>query len=758
MARTHSRTRRVLLIGSALVGGGLVIGGALAWRRLSQATAFRPKVTAGEHALTPWFKLSTDNQLIVQVPRQDMGQGVASMLAMIVAEELDFDWSRVRFEQAAVAPIYANTVVLADGSPPALKSMMQNMARLIGVQMTGGSTSVRDAWGGMRQAAAAARQVLLTAAAQSWSVPVSELAIEQGIVRHAASQKQAPLASFAAAAAALPLPKEAPPKPVSAWTLLGKSPPRLDVPEKTLGQARFGIDMRPEGLLYAAVKHIPLVRGELQEVRWKQGKPPASVLHEVRGSDWLAVIARSWWEAERALEQAELIAGGASARLISDAAILKQYQAVLEGEDDPARLPDLGKPLRRVFGESGSIERALREAPAERRFSRDYSVPFQAHMTMEPLNCTARIKDGEVDVWVGNQAPTIVQWLASGMTGIPSDKVRVHTPYLGGGFGRRFDLEVIRQALACAKLTKGRPVQLIWSRREDIQHDAYRPPVMARMSAVFDASGAVAGWNHAMVGPSVSKSVLGRMNPMLAGNYPPDLTNAEGAMHLPYGFTHFRCQHAQVELPVPLGYWRSVGNSYNAFFVETFLDEIAQHLRRDPYLLRMQLLKDSPRHARVLEAAVSAARWASALPGPGWGRGLALAESFKSIVAMVVEVEVIGTTIQVRRITSAVDCGTALDPRNVKAQIASAAIFGLTAALKPTVTLKDGAVQESNFHELPLLRLNECPVFETVIIDSGAPLGGVGEIGVPPLAPALGNAIFAATGKRLREMPFKLPA
>ncbi len=761
MAR--SLTRRLFLVGSALVGGALVVGGGLAWRRLDGAARHRPATGPGETALTPWFKLTPDNRLVVFVPRQDMGQGILSMLAQIVAEELDFDWARVTAEQAGIHPAYANTIVLADGSPPALRGMMENVAKLIGVQMTGGSTSVRDAWGAMRHAAAAARAVLVEAAAARWQLPASDLAIERGIVRHAASGRAAPLAEFATDAAARALPGSPTPKPPAAWRLLGTSPLRLDIPDKVRGVARFGIDVRPQdttdttgGLLYAAVRHIPLVRGELQDVRWPGGKPPPAVLHEVRGRDWLAVIAKSWWEAERALGQAELVAGGASATTVSSARLRAQYRAVLDGEDDPKKLPDLGRPIRRVFNAYGDPDRALAAAAEKARFSADYAVPFLAHVPMEPLNCTARIREGKVDVWVGNQAPTIVQWLAAGVCDVPAEAVTVHTPWLGGGFGRRFDLEVIRQALACAKVTDGRPVQLIWSRREDIQHDAYRPMVAARMTATFDAAGQIALWQHEMVGPSVSKSVMGRMNPMLAGDYPPDVTNAEGAMHLPYRFAHFRCRHAQVDLPVPTGYWRSVGNGYNAFFVETFIDELAQAMKRDPYLLRRELLAEAPRHRAVLEAAVSAARWNAPLPGMGWGRGLALAESFKSIVAMVVDVEVIDQKVHVRRVVSAVDCGRALDPGNVRAQIAGGAIMGLTAALKDAITLEEGRVVQSNLHDYPLMTLAECPHFETVIVNSGAALGGVGEIGVPPAAPALGNAIFAATGKRLREMPFRL--
>jgi isoquinoline 1-oxidoreductase subunit beta len=747
-----SRARRAFLIGTGLVGGTLAIGTTLAWRRVAGAQSFKPPVTAGETAFNAWLKILPDSTIIVQVPRQDMGQGIYTMLAMLVAEELDADWSKVRVEQAQINPVYANVTALGDSAPAPMQAAMIATARVLGVQMTGGSTSTRDGWQPMRMAAASARSVLLAAAAVKWGVPVGELTVEKSIIKHAGSGKNSPLGEFAQAAAALPIPPIATPKAQKDWKLLGTSPARLDVVDKSLGKAQFGIDARPEGLLYATVKHIPFVSGVLQEVRWKNGAPPKEVLHQVRGDNWLAVISTSYWSALKALEQAELVGGGATGTVLSSEQLAARYNDVLDGKDGGFA------PIRRAFGEHGKAEKVIAATPGAQRIEAAYSVPFLAHATMEPLNCTAQIKDGKVDVWAGNQAPTVLQWLAAGNVGVAAENVTVHTPYLGGGFGRRFDIEVIRQALACAKVTNGKPVQLIWSREQDVQHDAYRPAVSARMTAALDDRGGVSAWHHRMVGPSVSKSVIGRMNPAFAGDFPPDKTNAEGAMELPYAFANFKCDHAQVDLPVPTGYWRSVGNSYNAFFVETFIDELAVALKKDPYLFRLELLKDQPRFAKVVDAAASAAGWSSALPGSGkgWGRGIALAESFKSIACMVVDVEVVGNDIKVRRVVSAVDCGTALHPDNVKAQISGATIYGLTAALKGNITLRDGIVQQNNFNDYSLMNMAECPQFETVIVNSGAALGGIGEVGVPPIAPALGNAIFAATGKRLRSLPFVL--
>ncbi|MBP6531249.1 MAG: xanthine dehydrogenase family protein molybdopterin-binding subunit [Burkholderiales bacterium] len=751
-AKKHSTARRVFLIGTGLIGGALAIGTTLAWRRVANAQTFKPKVKAGETAFNAWLKIAPDNTVIVQVPRQEMGQGIYTMLAMLVAEELDADWSKVRVEQAQINPVYGNVTALADSAPAAMQAAMTTTARVLGVQLTGGSTSTRDGWEPMRLAAASARNLLLAAAAVKWGVPATELSIEKSIITHSKSNKRAPLGEFAQAAAAMPVPPIAIPKAQKDWKLLGTSPPRLDVVEKARGTAQFGIDVRPDGLLYAAIKHIPFVSGTLQEVRWNGGAAPKEVLHQVRGENYLAVISTSYWSAQKALKEVTLVGGGPSGSVHSSAQLGAQYTEVLDGKAGAL------KPLHRTFGKHGDAERVIKAVPEKQRVEAEYSVPFLAHAPMEPLNCTAQIKDGNVDVWVGNQAPTAVLWLAAGNVGVPEENVTVHTPYLGGGFGRRVDLEVIRQALACAKVTGGKPVQLIWSREEDIKHDAYRPAVSARMSAALDDKGGVSAWHHRMVGPSVGKSVMGRMNPLAAGDFPPDKTNAEGAAELPYAFEHFKCDHAQVELPVPLGYWRSVGNSYTAFFVETFVDELAVALKKDPYLFRLELLKDQPRFAKVVDAAASAAQWSAVLPssGKGWGRGIALAESFKSIVCQVVDVEVVGKAIHVRRVVTAVDCGIALHPDNVKAQIASAAIYGLTAALKGKITFNEGIVEQSNLHDYALLSMAECPAFETVIVNSGAALGGIGEVGLPPIAPALGNAIFAATGKRLRALPFVL--
>ncbi len=758
--KRFSKTRRAILIGTGVIGGALAVGTTLAWRRVASGQKFMLPADGakGEASFNAWVKIAPDSTVTVAVPRQDMGQGIYTMLAMLVAEELDADWSKVAVVQAPISPVYGNMTMLVDGSPPAMRSMVLTTSKVLGLQATGGSTSTRDGWVPMRAAAASARAMLLAAAANKWSVPVSELTIEKSIIKHAKSSKSSAFGAFAKDAAAITPPSNVTPKPQSEWKILGTSPKRLDVVEKSTGTAQFGIDVRPDGLLYAAVKHIPYVRGTLQEVRWNNGAVPKQVLHQVRGSDWFAVISTSYWSAKKALEDVTLIGGGANSTLLSSAELSARYTEILNDKDSGV----IGgtNALHREFATQGDAKKIIANASAAQRIEATYSVPFLAHATMEPMNCTARIANGKVDVWGGNQAPTVVQWIAASMASVDNENVTVHTPYLGGGFGRRFDVEVVRQALACAKVTGGKPVQVIWSREEDIKHDAYRPAVSCAFSAALDDKGGVGAWHHRMVGPSVTKAVFARLNPLLAGDDPPDKTNCEGAADAPYrtSIANFRVDHAQVDLPVPLGYWRSVGHSFNAFFVEGFVDEIAFAMKKDPYLLRLELLKNEPRFVNVLSAAASAAQWSQPLVpstvAGKVGRGIAIAESFKSIVAQVVDVEIIDGKIKVRRVVSAVDCGMALHPENVKAQISSAAIYGLTAALKGKITLKDGQVEQGNFHDYPMMSIAECPQFETVIVNSGEALGGIGEVGLPPVAPALANAIFAATGKRLRDLPF----
>jgi isoquinoline 1-oxidoreductase subunit beta len=409
----------------------------------------------------------------------------------------------------------------------------------------------------------------------------------------------------------------------------------------------------------------------------------------------------------------------------------------------------------RTYESVGNVETAL-AAPAI-AVAADYHAPYLAHAAMEPLNCTAVVRGGrECEVWVGSQAPTLVRWFAARAAGLDSEAVMVHTPYLGGGFGRRAEMDVVMQAVMLAKMLPDTPVQLLWSREEDMQHDVYRPMAAARFRAALDSAGNIVGWHNRIVSQSCTGGISARLMPAAASDLMKDKTTSEGAFDLPYSMPNRLVEHVLVHEPVPVGFWRSVGHSYNAFFTECFLDECAHAAGKDPYEYRRAMLAHAPRFLKVLDTAATKAGWGTPLPA-GSGRGIAIAESFHSIVAQVAEVEIVDNLPQVRRVVCAIDCGFALDPNNVAAQMESGIIYGLSAALHGEITLKQGRVEQANFYNYDAVRLANTPKIEVHIVNSGIEhLGGVGEPGTPPIAPAVCNAIFAATGKRVRTLPIRL--
>jgi isoquinoline 1-oxidoreductase subunit beta len=735
--------RRKFLLGTAgVAGGGLAVGFLWANNTLSRDQQFKLPAAPNAASFNAWITIATDGIVTVAIPRQEMGQGINTMLAMYVAEELEVPLSQIRVVEPPIAPVYGNVVALSDGykhAPAPMLWAIKKIGTLVGIQVTGGSTSTRDGFMPMRSAAASAREMLLAEAASRWNVEPNTCGAKAGFIEHNPSKKTLSYGALASAAAARAAPTRIALKTPAQWKVLGTSPPRLDVPAKVDGSAQFGIDITLPNMLYAAVKHIPMVRGALQNVKWKNGVPPKSVVALAQGHDWIAAIATNTWTAQNALSEATLIGGGAGGCTVSSDALYKKYDAMLDAGGG------------REYERRGNVDEMLNTAPQV--VDVRYRVPFQAHATMEPLNCTVHWREGKMDVWLGNQSPTLVRWVAADASGLGGDAITVHTPYLGGGFGRRSDIEVLRQAIACAKLTNGKPVKLTWSREEDTRHDAYRPAVASRMRAAFDSKGDIAAWDHTIAGMSVMFDFVRRAAKPLASDAAPDPTNCEGATHLPYALPNFRVRHAQIDEGVPLGFWRSVGNSYNAFFVETFVDELAAKKQDDPYLFRKALLKNAPRFEKVLDEAASKSGWATALPR-GSGRGIAIAESFQSIVAMVVDVRIEGKAIKVERVVAVVDCGRALHPNNAAAQIEGAIGFALSASVNGQITLKDGIVQQGNFNDFQIARMVDMPRVEVHFVTSEAALGGIGEVGVPPFAPALGNAIFAATGKRLRELPF----
>jgi len=754
----RSRTRRRLLIAAGLVGGAFVVGGYFFYRPRDRlrlpAGATAPK---GESWLTGWLRIGADGGVTVAVPRQEMGQGITTALPMLVAEELDCDPASLRFEQAPIDPLYANATMFGDGVPfrPDDHGWLARLARhsqyklgeLLGVQATGGSTSVRDAWEVMRQAGAAARQMLVGAAAARWGVAPAECRTERGVVHF--SNRSLRYAELVAEAARQPIPGRPALKDPARYRVIGTAMARLDVPAKTDGSAQFGIDTRMPGLRYAAIAQCPVFGGSLQRVDAAKAKAMPGVLQVIEleatstSAAAVAVVADSWWRAKSALGALGIAWNeGANAKLDSAAQRAAYAKLLEQGE---ARAYE-------------SVGNALVELAAEKQVVQArYEAPYLAHATMEPMNCTALVKDGRCDLWVGTQAPTFVKWLAAAPAGVDQDKLAVHIPFLGGGFGRRAEMDVVVQAAAIARRMAGTPVQLLWSREEDIQHDVYRPMAMAQFRCALDAQGGIRAWHNRIVSQSCTGGLTARLQPLAASDLMKDKTTAEGAFDLPYAMPHRLVEHVLVHQPVPVGFWRSVGHSYNAFFVEAFLDEVAHAARRDPYEFRRALLAGAPRHRRVLETAARKAGWGTPLP-PRTGRGIALAESFHSIVAQVAEVEVgADKALRVKRVVCAIDCGKAVNPGIVAAQMESGIVFGLSAALHGEITLKDGRVEQSNFPGYDMVRLADCPAIETHIVDSGwEHLGGVGEPGTPPIAPAVANALFAATGQRLRKLPLRL--
>lgn len=749
-AQPRSPARRAWLVAGAAAGGALLVGCAPSpASRLGDKAIFPAR--GDEFALNGWVKVSTSGRVVVASPRAEMGQGVHTALAMLVADELDADWASVSVEASPIERIYANAALLLNVVPfrpddagviaRAGRAAAQRLGYTLTLLVTGGSSSMRDAWEPMRLAGAAARAMLVEAAARRWSVPAAECSVRAGRVLHAGSGRSAGFGELVEAAARLDIPRGASPKDAQARTLVGTAVPRLDLPSKVDGSAVFGIDVQVPGMLHATSLHAPAFGARIASLDDTGARAMRGVLGVHRlGESTVAVVADRWWRAKAALDALQVGWSAPPEPGLDSAAIGARLRAAIDaGEGSGFR--DDGD-ARAVLARAGTV------------VSAEYAVPFLAHTTMEPIGCVAQVADGRVTVWAATQVPTFARWKAAQVAGVDVEAVTLHQTLLGGGFGRRLETDYVEEAVALAMRTGGRPVKLVWSRAEDVRHDLYRPAAVARFRAALGDDGSPIAWENHVAAPSLGLDTMTRLLPAMAMDMP-DKNHVEGAFELPYAIPNLRVRQHRVRTPVPVGSWRSVGHSYNAFFTECFLDELAAAARRDPLEYRRSLLAGHPRHRAVLDLVAERAGWGTA-PAPGRARGLALHESFGSICAQVVEVSVEGEAIRVHRVTCAIDCGLVVNPDTVAAQMDSGIVYGLSAALMGEITVRDGAVEQSNFHDYDALRMAQMPRIDVHIVPSSEPPQGVGEPGTPPVAPALANAVWALTGQRLRALPLRL--
>lgn len=764
--------RRAWLLSAAGTAGALLVGWGVLPARSRIGGATRPWPANAEPDLAGvvfngWIKIRADGGVVLAMPRSEMGQGVHTALAMLVAEELDVSLARVNVQQAGADTIYGNVAMLvgslpfhpleADGHAPegaprvrpgkirAGEWLMGKLARELGINATGGSSSVADAWDVLRTAAATARASLLGAASLQWKLPVAELSTKNGVISHP-SGPSAHYGQFAKFAAVTP-PGEVRLKSRGDWQLIGKSAPRKDVPAKVNGSAIFGVDVRLPGMLYAAVRLCPMLGGSPGAINPNAALAMPGVERMVRlqayagSTAGFAMVGKTWWHAQQAVQAVQVEwqqrpAGALDSRLIE-----KELAAALAQEDG------------HTFYDKGSVDAA--ESAAARTVESLYSAPYLAHATMEPMNCTAQVKGGRVLLWVPTQVPQMAVAVAARVAGVAPEDVDLTVTLLGGGFGRRLDVDFVAQAVRVAMDCGGRPVQLIWSREEDMTHDFYRPMHVAVLRAAMDTQGQASSLRIRSAGDAISPRWMERGLPALAGPVDmADKSSAEGLFDLPYGFAHQKMSHVATRMAVPVGFWRSVGHSHNAFFSESFIDELAFDAGQDPLAFRRSLLKDAPRHLAVLDLAAAAAAWGKPLP-TGQARGIALHESFGSIVAQVAEVSLVNGQVRVHRVVCAADCGIVVNPDIVAQQMEGSVVFALTAALHGKVDIHEGAVQQKNFPDYPMLRLAQAPLVQTHLVSSTRPPGGVGEPGVPPLAPAVANALFSLNGVRLRTLPLR---
>jgi isoquinoline 1-oxidoreductase beta subunit len=693
----YSLSRRVFLKKSALTFTGLIIG-----FTYEPESSLAVKVENAEE-LGIWIRIAPDGSTTLIVPSSEMGQGVNTSLSMILAEELEADWQSVKTETAPVNSKYIN---------PESNSG----------QMTAGSSSVKGFWNPLRKAGAAVRLMLQKAAAQKWEIPIEECVAKSGYIYRKNSSQKLSYGELAEAAGKIDIPSDPPLKNSKDYNLVGKSIKRIDIPSKTNGSAQFGIDVRLPEMMYATIRQSPVFGGEVLSYDEDAAKSIRGVKKVTLIPNGIAVIADNTWRAKRGMEVLNLKFHGGKTIGLESQQVQKELLKALDDE---------GKT---------KIE-------ANQVLDLEYEVPFLAHAPLEPMNCTANVTDNFCEVWVPTQSQGGCMDAAKEITGLDEEQIQIHTTYLGGGFGRRGETDFVKQSLILAKAL-GKPIKVTWMREEDMQHDFYRPASMSRFQIGLNKDGFPISWNNQLASPSILKRFFA---PMAWFNIDP--LSTEGADEIPYAIEDFNFDYSVVDSGVPVGFWRSVGSSFNAFFTESAIDEAAHLAQQDQFDYRMKLLSGKPRFQKVLEKVMRESKWGRILP-KGHGLGISIHKTRGSIAGAVIEVSTdVNGMLNLNKAWIAIDCGKVINPNTVRAQMEGGFTFGLSATLGEEITLKDGRVEQSNFHDYSILRLKGSPEISVEIIESGNEIGGVGEVAVPLAAPALTNAIFSSSGRRIRSLP-----
>ncbi len=750
MANLGKIARRTFLIGSASIAGGVAVG--YWYVNKPYPNPLEDGLAEGESTFNPYVKIGADNTITIIAPRAEMGQGISTTLAAFVAEELDVTLDKVKVEYGPASYAYYNAAMMEDAGPFPFyddsriavmsRHALATVSKVLGLQATGGSAATRDGFDRMRQAGAAARVMLLQAASAKLNVPVGELATRNGAIVHQASNRTVTYGEVAADAAKLKPPGELKLKDKSAWKLLGKPQPRVDMLDKVTGAPIFGIDVRLPGMLHATVRMSPVfhakpVKFDLSKAQKMPGVVKIVAIDSAYGSGF-GVIADNTWSAFKAAEAIEVEWGAPAYPPDSEALMRVIANAAATGVGDVAR-------------NDGNVEAAFAGASQGRTVDAEYRVPYLAHATMEPMNCTAQVKDGKLTIWAPNQSPTLIRSFCAPLAGVKQENTQVQTTAMGGGFGRRGELDFAYYATLLAKETEGRPVKVTWTREEDMRRDCYRPAVVAEMRARLGDDGLPVALDIRLGLQSTIASIVSRAFP--GWSVPgPDSTMTQGAHDQPYTIPNYRVTGIKAPLTVPVTFWRSVGWSHNGFFHEAFMDELAAAGKIDPVDLRLKLMAKYPAAIGAVKKVAAMSNWGEPLPA-GKAKGFAFSLAFGSWCAQVVQIADTSAGIKLEKMWIALDVGTAIDPSIIEAQAFSGAIYGLSAAMGQEITFKNGRVEQSNFHDFDSMRIFQAPSFEVAVLESFHKMGGAGEVGVPPAAPALANAIFALTGKRIRSLP-----